>query len=426
MLWLTGVPVFDQGVNGNINQFNLTNVGGAYQAVFNSPIPVKTSSNSINNAAITILGQSWTIINYTEPSGTVSSTSTLEGGKLELATSLLPKKTVYVGQNYSTGGADNFTVQVADIGQPNSSGISPAALKVYYNGVLYNVSSVKPGVTQEFNDTGHTLYVHVYQTFAGLYAYEKYAKIQMYSNVMNVSNGAEFNSTYDKGWNANLLWTNASSTAGTPNELQSIIILNTSPTYLMPGQSFDFIGNPKAYKLTFEQPSFGSGTYNPLTLTTSKMGSVTYDNAGSGPTNIKEPVQALTVSAPSSLSDAFDVGGVPSSSVMYNLMPYEFTPASNTLGANSITVSIGSGIPSEFKSSVSSSNPIEVQVQGLTSANTLTTIGTALFQSNSLSSQTVPISGNIIEITNLTLENYPVWAYHEVQHVNSLCEVDCH
>ena len=67
VLWLTGVPVFDQGVNGNINQFNLTNVGGAYQAVFNSPIPVKTSSNSINNAAITILGQSWTIINYTEP-----------------------------------------------------------------------------------------------------------------------------------------------------------------------------------------------------------------------------------------------------------------------------------------------------------------------------------------------------------------------
>lgn len=409
VLWLTGVPVFDQGVNGNVNQFNATNVGGAYQAVFNSPIPVKTSSNTINNAAITILGQPWTIINYTMPTGTVSSTSTVAGGKLELATSLLPEKTIYVGQNYSTGTSNNFTVQVADIGQPNSSGVSPAALKVYYNGVLYNTTAVKPGVTKEFNDTGHTLYVHIYQTFAGLYAYEKYAKIQMYSNVMNVSNGAEFNSTYDKGWTANLLWTNASSTAGTPNELQSIIILNTSPSYLLPGQSFDFINSPKAYKLTFEQPSFGSGTYNPLTLTTSKMGSVTYDNGLGTPTNIKEPVQALTVSAPSSLSDAFDVGGVPSSSVMYNLMPYEFSPATNTVGANSVTVSL-TYADSLFQDSVSPSNPVEVQVQGLTSpSNTLTTIGTALFDSGSVTSNTLPISGNVIEITNLTLINYPVF-----------------
>ena len=127
-LWLTGMPVFDQGSNNNINQFNLTNVGGAYQAVFGNPIEFRSSSNGVNNAQLQLFGQNWTIINYMLPgtsaynstSGVKTTTSldTVSGGGLSLASSLKPEKTVYVGQNYSTGGAENFTVQVADIGQP--------------------------------------------------------------------------------------------------------------------------------------------------------------------------------------------------------------------------------------------------------------------------------------------------------------------
>ena len=114
-LWLTGMPVFDQGSNNNINQFNLTNVGGAYQAVFGNPIEFRSSSNGVNNAQIQLFGQNWTIINYMLPgtssynstSGVKNTTSldTVAGGGLSLASSLEPEKTVYVGQNYSTGGA---------------------------------------------------------------------------------------------------------------------------------------------------------------------------------------------------------------------------------------------------------------------------------------------------------------------------------
>ncbi|MCL4387931.1 S-layer protein [Candidatus Marsarchaeota archaeon] len=409
-LWLTGMPVFDQGSNNNINQFNLTNVGGAYQAVFGNPIEFRSSSNGVNNAQLQLFGQNWTIINYMLPgtsaynstSGVKTTTSldTVSGGGLSLASSLEPEKTVYVGQNYSTGGAENFTVQVADIGQPNSNGISPAALKVYLNGALYNVSAVNPGTTAKFNDSGHNLYVKVYQTFAGLYAYEKYAKIQLYSNVVNVTSGNEFNSTYDKGWNIDLLWTNTSSTtsAGNAIALQSIVVFNTTPTYLTPGQSFGFIGNPKAYKLTFEQPSFGSGTYTPVTLSTSES-NVKYINPGSFGENITEPVQMLTVSAPSSLSNAFTVGGVPSSSVTYDLIPLSFSSTAST--SNALTVTGALSAATDFENQISSTHPLTIKFQGLTTSNTLVTATNTLTSYSEPFTPTFPQS--ITEITNITV-----------------------
>ena len=412
-LWLTGMPVFDQGSNNNIMQFNATNVGGAYQAVFASPIQFRASSGGVNNAAITLFGQNWTIINYKLPgatafnstavpssSNTVTSLDTIAGGELSLASSLVPETTVYVGQNVSTG---PFTVQVADIGQPNSNGISPAALKVYYNGVLYNTTAVSSGTTQQFNDSGHNLYVKVYQTFAGLYAYEKYAKIQLYSNVVNVTSGNEFNSTYDKGWNVDLLWTNTTSTTspGTPEALQSIIVYNTTPTYLTPGQSFNFIGKPAMWKLTFEQPSFGSGTYTPVTLSTSESGSVTYVNPGSFSENITEPAQMLTVSAPSSLSNAFTVGGTPSSSVTYDLLPLVFNSIGTISSTDSITANVV--VSGDFAKQISSSHPLTVKMKGLTPSNTMVT-ATNTITSNGISFiETFP--SNIVELTNITV-NY--------------------
>ena len=418
-LWLTGMPVFDQGSNGNINQFNLTNVGGAYQAVFADPIPFRSSSNSINNVPITLFGQNWTIINYKLPNtGTWNnvtshtyntiSTETVSGGELSLASTLQPEKTVYVGQNYSTGGANNFTVQVADIGQPNSSGISPAALKVYYNGVLYNTTAVSPGVTKQFNDSGHNLYVKVYQTFAGLYAYEKYAKIQLYSNVVNVTSSKEFNTTYDKGWTTELLWTNSSSSGGPANELQSIIVLNSTPTHLTPGQSFDFIGNPKAFKLTFEQPTFGSGTYNPVTLSTSETGSVEYQNLGTTstantPLNVTEPAQELMVSAPSSLSNAFEVAGVPSSSVMYDLTPYAF----NTSTVSTSNVPITVTFANTLDNLITSSHTLQVTLKGLTNTGGTATPIQVTFKhsyfAGATSNTLIGSNSNMAVVTNATL-----------------------
>ena len=416
-LWLTGMPVFDQGSNNNINQFNLTNVGGAYQAVFGNPIEFRSSSNGVNNAQIQLFGQNWTIINYNLPgtgAGVYNSTSgvkkttsldTVAGGGLSLASSLEPEKTVYVGQNYSTGGAENFTVQVADIGQPNSNGISPAALKVYLNGVLYNTSAVSPGTTAKFNDSGHNLYVKVYQTFAGLYAYEKYAKIQLYSNVVNVTSGNEFNSTYDKGWNIDLLWTNTTSStrAGNAIALQSIVVFNTTPTYLTPGQSFDFIGNPKAYKLTFDQPSFGSGTYTPVKLSTSESSNVKYVNPGSFSENITEPMQMLTVAAPKTLSNAFTVGGVPSSSVTYDLIPLAFS-SNGVVSSSTDTTPATLTVDSNFANQVSTTHPLTVKFQGLTSSNTLVTATNTITSTTSGTASFTPtFPQNVIEVTNITV-----------------------
>ena len=98
---------------------------------------------------------------------------------------------MYVGKNVTSG---PFTVQLSDLGTV-SSGISPAALSIFYKGVMTNSSSVWPGNIVKFNVTGNQLYVKVNQTFAGLYAYQKWAKLQLYSNVYNVSDGQSFNQT---------------------------------------------------------------------------------------------------------------------------------------------------------------------------------------------------------------------------------------
>ena len=136
----------------------------------------------VNNAGFSFLGQNWTIIGYTLPgasgtaaanntnpsvTSTTSSTGFINGGVLDVASSLSSLTTIYVGQNLTAG---PYTVQLTDIGQPNSNGISPAAINLYKNGALTNVTSVLPPKTASFNISGVKVYVKVNQTFAGLYA----------------------------------------------------------------------------------------------------------------------------------------------------------------------------------------------------------------------------------------------------------------
>ncbi|MEM3247619.1 MAG: S-layer protein, partial [Candidatus Micrarchaeaceae archaeon] len=86
-LWVTGFPVYDQ----NAKSFALLDAGGALQLVFSKPIPLMTTSNSVNNAVINIAGQNWTIIggNYMG-ANVVSSTSFVQIGTLDLAQSMTP------------------------------------------------------------------------------------------------------------------------------------------------------------------------------------------------------------------------------------------------------------------------------------------------------------------------------------------------
>lgn len=377
-LWLTGFPVFNQ--ESNVSAFQLLDAGGAYQASFTKPIPIHvsgTTTNAINTAAFQLLGQNWTIINATEPTGTVSSTATLTGGKLEVASSLSNTTTLYVGQNVSSG---PFTVRLMDLGQPNSNGVSPGAFNIYYNGALTNVTSIFPNATpQIYNVSGHKLYVSVSSTFAGLYAYEKYAKVKLYSNVFNFTSGQKFNKTLSPGWTVDLLWTNASSSSGLPNELQGIEIYNTSPVALSQGQSFSFLTNPAVYKITFVGPTLSSGNYDPISVTSS-YNTETYQNLGAGGSsavageqikNLTEPSQVMTVS--SSISNAFSYLGNVNNTATYVLTPYELNVQANSPSntVSTITLSKTSGAPTNFNlGKFLTQNPLTVTVKGYTYSGT--------------------------------------------------------
>ncbi len=435
-LWLTGFPVFDQGSSGSpVNQFQLIDAGGAYQASFGTPIQNTIANGGVSiNAPIRLLGQNWTILNATGPAGSsAGSSTTIAGGKIFLASALVPLQTLYVGHNVTTG---PWTVQLTDLGQPNSNGISPASLSVLYNNVLTNTSSVSPGTTAKFNVTGHTLYVNVNATFAGLYAYQKWAKIQLYTNVYPIQNGKVFNQTTNPGWYVDLLWTNTSvSSGGLPKALQSIIIYNVTPATLNAGQSFTFIQDPEAYKVTFLGDTLGAANFDTVTVASSSASSVQYQNLGShsgAPTNlaiknVTEPVQELTVT--SQIPNAFSYAGQTSSSVVYALTPYQLTEtgntiqptaqeaagtaAGNTISNTVVSVSYTAANAISAGSWITSTNPLLVTVTGypITTFNSLSTIGvspitqTLTFNDNGIgaASANQVLATNLFNVTGIQL-----------------------
>ncbi len=327
-LWVTGFPVYNQ----NAGEFTLLSAGGAYQVVFGKPIYIWASNNNYNQATFTMLGQQWTIINATPPSTTATQTTAVQGSSsMYLAQSLVPLTTVYVGQNLTAGA---YTVTLTDLGQPNSNGVSTASVNLYYNGVLTNTSQIAPGTTAKFNVSGKTVDVKVNSTFAGLYAYQKWAKMQIFSNVYKVTSGQAFNSTYDKGWITDLWWTNTTSTSGAAaNALYSIVIYNASPVTLAQGQSLVFIQQPQAWKLTFVGETLGASNQDPVTLSTTSEGLTAYQNFGQQAAlgysvpYINEPGQLLTVS--SGISGAFTAPGGQSNMVTYLLTPYQLATTAN-------------------------------------------------------------------------------------------------
>jgi hypothetical protein len=397
-LWLTGFPVYDQ--YSGVNNFAIIDADGAYQATFNKPITVfgsgaKVSSSrvvtGVNNAEFSLLGQSWTIVNATIPANSLISTTTqaAAGGALQLAQSLSSLTTVYVGQNVTSG---NFKVVLTDLGQANSNGVSPASLSVYYNGVLTNSSSNNPGTLAQYNVSGQKLYVKVNQTFAGLYAYSKWAKIQLYSNVFNITNGKVFNQTYDPNWYVNLLWTNTTNAAGYPNQLYSIILYGTSSQseVLTPGKSFSFITSPAAWKVSFVGDTLGAAQFDPVTATLTSVGSVNYQNALSSTAdkgltninNITEPAQELVLT--SSIPNAFQpIAGPTSSTVTYDLTPYKLVEIANTYSTEDNTVAPAYTevvlIPYDASANfISTVNPLTLTITGYQKSTSTSAVSTSL------------------------------------------------
>ncbi|MDE1768915.1 MAG: hypothetical protein KGH62_06160, partial [Candidatus Micrarchaeota archaeon] len=176
-----------------------------------------------------------------------------------------PLTTIYVGHNITAGGV---TVALQDLSYPNSNGISSASIQVYKGGVALNQTSIFPGVTQLVNASGTKIYVYVQSTFPGLYAYQKWAKMQLFTNVFNVTSGGKPFNVSNKQWNAVLRWTTNQTTSlvgssgfASNAQLQGITIYqNTtrfSPT-LLPGQSLNVITNPAVWKVTFVGDTLGA------------------------------------------------------------------------------------------------------------------------------------------------------------------------
>ena len=409
-LWLSGFPVYSQ--SSGVHNFELLSAGGAYQLVFGTEVPMYTSANVINNtASFNMLGQNWTVIGYKHPPTTALTHgyNNIAGNSntvVELASSLSNLTTLYVGQNITSG---PFKVELTDLGQPNQNSISTAAFNIYYNNVLTNVTSIFPNDTpQQFNVTGHLLYVKVKSTFAGLYAYEKYAKVQLYSNVFNLTEGGQFSSS-NKGWTTDLFFGNVSGTGTRVDGLQSIVIYNTSPTTnLQPGQSFSFITSPSVYKLTFVGQTLGSANYDTISFSTKSVGSVKYKNLASSNTgpniNVTEPAQELIMS--SQIPNAFSYTGGQGSTVTFDLTPYEFTQPTNQPTAGPVNVIIEGVEGGNF---ISSSTPLTVVVKGYNaqgSAGKLVTSPTLTFTSINNTGVETPSGLNFYNITSINVTSH--------------------
>jgi hypothetical protein len=343
-LWITGFPVYDQ----QASNFAVLSAGGAYQITFGNAIAAP-----VTNATFKIFSKKYTILSATHPNHLANSTSPVSGGSISIESSLTPITTVHVGHNL-TGGA--FTVQLSNLVQP-TNGIAAADINIYYNGVLTNSTQIKPGATETFNISGNSYNVYVNSTFAGLYANQKWATIQILSNVYLVS-GKQVST--NPGWNAELLWTNPS--VGTATSLYGIILYNTTPTNLQPGQSFSFIGlGAKAPTLGFIGDTLASNQTDKVTITTSQS-IESYQNLGANTTgalaNITEPSALLTVT--SQIPSAFSYSGQTGSSVTYILNPYKLVEhATSTSRANTLAVLTYNGTQL-----VSSTHPLSVAVTG--------------------------------------------------------------
>ena len=358
-LWVTGFPVYDQ--QSSVDSLALLDANGAYQISFNKPIQNRTSSNTVNNAPIKLLGQNWTIINYTTPGTTVSSSSQAKaGGKIQLASSLTNLTTLYVGDNLTSG---PFKLELTGLGNTNQNGVSQASINIYYQNSTtpVNTSVVNQGSLSHFNVSGHQVYVKVNSTFVGgSFSYQKWAKVQIYSNVYNITSGKAFNTTNDPNWYTELEWTNSSG-SGKTNALQSIILYGTTSlsSTLLPGQNFNFITNPATYKLQFVGSTLGTANYDPVTVVSSTGSGIEYQNTPTSTTPssianvlsggtatgtiysinttaITEPAQELVVS--SSIPDAFSYAGQTGSTLTYDLTPYNYT-AGTQVEANVLTSS---------------------------------------------------------------------------------------
>jgi len=178
-LWLTGFPVYDQATT--VKNFQLLDVGGAYQVAFNKPIQFNATATGAGSPAIggqklgvriRLLGQNWTIVTgYGAGAATVNSSYVVAGGQIQLASSSSPVTTVYLGNNMTSG---PFAVQLQDLGYPNSNGISPVRAVNAYPYFRYTCNTERSAT----EDTEFSCWMNV-------------SDIDETRNILTIENGAQ-------------------------------------------------------------------------------------------------------------------------------------------------------------------------------------------------------------------------------------------
>jgi len=372
-LWMTGMTAFNQ----HDNSLELENGNMAYKVVFGNPINILTN-NQTTHESFSFLGTNYTTYNFTAPGGAVQSGQVVSGGAVSLAKAILPLQYINVSKSVNITGT-NMAIELGDLSQPNSQGVSNADIELLSNGQVANQSSIAPGTVKKFSVDGQTIYIYVKNTFAGLYGYTKSAQVEAFANVVNVTNGKQFgNYTNDY---AELLWATNATSSGSPNELQGIVLYGNSQAdaNLKQGQYLSFPSIDPQWKVYFEGQTLTPQSYDSLSMSTSEQNDVSYQNLagnsnsyGVNDSVIKESVNLFSVS--STIPDAFSFSGQKSSSVTYNLNSYTMTVNGNSItpgilptNANSIeAVVTGTPVPSL----VSPNNPLEIQINGYTTSNT--------------------------------------------------------
>jgi hypothetical protein len=281
----------------------------AMQAIF-----IPTQAN------ITILGQNFTTINFTPPAiKGATTTNFVTGGKIEIASVATPLETVYVGQNITAG---PYTFVLRDLSYPDQNGISRAALDIYYNDQLINTTQQEPGTLKVYNYSGSPIKIYIKETFPGLYAYQKWAKIQLFSNTYTLQDGKAFPLYGDGNWTVVLRWVSNSSTPSYPNKLAGILLVgNGTNATLNVGGKFNYPNGPQGplWQAQFVGPT--STTYDTIKVTYSQQ-TVTYTNPAAGAVStLTLPLNIITVS--SSEPNAFIAAGYPTSTVQFVLQPYQ-------------------------------------------------------------------------------------------------------
>jgi len=358
-LWLSGFA----GYNQQAKAYQAQDVNGVYEITFGKPIPISTNNafmsyalahqvtasqfdaaNQPTFAPITILGQNFTTINFTTPNlQQATTTNFVTGGKVGIASAVTPLKTVYVGQNVTAGA---YTFVLRDLSYPDQYGTSRAALDIYYNNQLINTTQQDPGAWKLYNYSGSPVWVYVKETFPGLYAYQKWAKIQLFSNTYTLESGKAFPLYGNGNWTVVLRWISNSSTNSYANKLAGILLIgNGTNATLNVGGVFNYPNGPQGalWQAQFVGPT--TTTYDTIKVIYSQQ-TVTYTNPGSATggdvakvSTLTLPLNIITVS--SSEPNAFIAAGYPTSTVQFVLQTYKLdttnvatTSINNVLGAN--------------------------------------------------------------------------------------------